>query len=171
MDSKNWYFEVNSYLRLLVECYDITLLQACGIMSALSPNNKFEQNINSLEKFLIHKGNCKVSTFNGQKEKAKQILFMVNPTEQGIKDILRGDKTMAFFENLYRPETSDAVTIDLWQLRWALKVGVWKKDWGTLTTKRYKLVADAIRIKAEKHNMLPHQFQALTWTQIRGNQY
>ena len=170
--SKNWYFEVNMYCRILAEGYNIPLIKVAGMLSALSPNNKFDQNIKSLENFIIHKGECKVTTFNGQKEKARIILFADDDVnEDTVKLILGGLKTKSFFENIYRPHTSNAVTIDLWQIRWAKKYNVWKADWGSLTPKRYGIISDFIRDKAAARNLLPHQLQALTWTELRGKQY
>lgn len=166
----NWYYEVNNYCLTLSEVYNISLIQVSGIMSALSPNNTFASNCKSLEKFLYHKGDCKVTTFNGQKNKAKEILFMDSPTEEKIKTVLRGDKTMSFFENIYRPHTSDSVTVDLWQIRWAKKLKLIPEK-GTLTKKRYKLIAQMVRQCASELKIRPHEYQALTWVQIRGSQY
>ena len=166
----NWYFEINAYLQLLSEVYDVPLIKVAGIMSALSPNNTFKSNCKSLERFLETNGNCKVSTFNAQKNKALTILHMVNPTESEIKKVLSGLKTQSFFENMYRPETSKSVTIDLWQIRWAKRLGILsEKD--SLTPKRYRMLSDIITKVARDLQLLPHQYQALSWVEIRGNQY
>ncbi len=70
--SSNWYFTVNEYCKSLEVIYNVPLIKIAGIFSALSPNNTVKTNIISLERFLLHKGNCKVTTFNGQK---KLVLF------------------------------------------------------------------------------------------------
>jgi len=169
-DATNWYYEVNDYCTTLSEVYGVSLIQVSGIMSALSPNNKFESNCKSLEKFLQYKGQCKVTTFNGQKLKAQAILDMDTPCENSIKEILRGNKTMAFFENIYRPHTSEAVTVDLWQIRWAKKLKLIPEQ-GGLTDKRYKIVANEVKKYANDLGLKPHEYQALTWVEIRGSQY
>ena len=166
----NWYYEVNDFCLTLSELYHVPLIKVAGIMSALSPNNTFASNCKSLNNFLKHKGNCKVTTFNGQKEKAKQILFMDNPTEQKIKAVLSGLKTQSFFENIYRPHTSMAVTIDIWQIRWAKKLKLIPES-GSLTPKRYRMLSDMVTKVARDLNLKPHEYQALTWTEIRGKQY
>lgn len=166
----NWYYEVNEFCLSLSEIYDVPLIKVTGIMSALSPNNTFSSNCKSLERFLKYKGMCRVTTFHGQKEKAKQILFMENPTEDKIKSILGGLKTQAFFENLYRPHTSRAVTVDIWQIRWAKSIGLIPEK-GTLTPKRYRLIADMVTKVANDLQLLPHQYQALTWYETRGAMY
>jgi effector-binding domain-containing protein len=160
--SSNWYFEVNDYCKTVAETYDVPLIKVAGIMSALSPNTTFNQNIRSLEAFLRTGGDCKVSTFNGQKRKALKILASSdNITVEEIKTILGGLKTQSFFDNIFRPEISEDVTIDLWMIRWA---GIE----GSLTPKRYKNVSNKIKDLAKSLNLLPHQVQAKIWVDIRG---
>ncbi len=160
--AKNWYFDIHDYCKTLSDIYDVPLIKIAGIMSALSPNNTVRLNCISLEKFLKYNGNCKVTTFNGQKKKALAILNANNDiTVEEIKVILGGLKTRAFFDNIYRPHISQEVTVDLWMIRWA------KID-GSLTPKRYRDVADKIRKQANKIGVLPHQLQAKIWVDIRG---
>ena len=169
-DATNWYYEVNDYCTTLSEVYGVSLIQVSGIMSALSPNNKFESNCKSLEKFLQYKGQCKVTTFNGQKLKAQAILDMDTPCENSIKEILRGNKTMAFFENIYRPKTSKAVTIDMWMIRWAKSLKLIPEK-GSLTPKRYRMLSDMVTKVANDLQLKPHEWQALKWVEIRGSQF
>jgi len=168
--AKNWYFEVNDYCKTLSDVYSIPLIKVAGIMSALSPNNTVRLNCISLEKFLRYKGNCKVSTFNSQKNKALTIYNgNDNITVEEVKDILGvkkdgGLKTKAFFDNIFRPESSQEVTVDLWMCRWA-------KIEGSLTPKRYKNVAKKIKDMAKEIGVLPHMLQAKIWVDIRGAAY
>lgn len=160
--AKNWYFDIHDYCKTLSDVYDVPLIKVTGIMSALSPNNTVRLNCISLEKFLKYNGSCKVTTFNGQKKKALAILNASDDiTVKEIKVILGGLKTRAFFDNIYRPHISQEVTVDLWMIRWA------KID-GSLTSKRYRDVADKIRKQANKIGVLPHQLQAKIWVDIRG---
>lgn len=166
--AKNWYFELNDYCKTLSEHYNIPLIKIAGMLSALSPNNTFRHNIVSLEKFIRHNGNCKVTTFNGQKNKALKILnSKENITIDEVKHILGNKKdsalkTKAFFDNIVRPHISQEVTVDLWMIRWA-------KIEGSLTPKRYKDTANKIKELAQELNLLPHQLQAKLWVDIRGN--
>mgnify|MGYP001550779516 CR=1 FL=1 len=165
--AKNWYFEIHDYCNTLSELYDVPLIKVAGIMSALSPNNTVRLNCISLEKFLKYNGNCKVTTFNGQKQKAIEILNAPNDvTVDEIKAILGAKKdsalkTKAFFDNIYRPYSSEEVTIDLWMIRWA-KIG------GSLTPKKYRDTANKIKELAQEIGVLPHQLQAKIWVDIRG---
>lgn len=158
----NWYFDVNDYCKTLSEMHNVPLIKVAGIMSALSPNTTFALNIKSLEAFLKTKGNCKVTTYNGQKNKALTILNSHdNISIDEIKTILGGLKTQAFFDNIVRPETSQDVTIDLWMIRWA-------KIEGSLTPKKYRDASNKIKDLAKSLNLLPHQVQAKLWVDIRG---
>ena len=168
--AKNWYFEINDYCNTLSEVYDVPLIKVAGIMSALSPNNTVRLNCISLEKFLRYDGNCKVTTFNGQKNKALTILNSPdNITVEEVKNILSsnvnsGLKTKAFFDNIYRPHTSTEVTIDLWMIRWA-------KIEGSLTPKKYRETAQKIIEMAKEIGVIPHMLQAKIWVDIRGEAY
>ena len=168
----DWYNEINEYCLHLSNGFDIPLIKVAGILSALSPQNKFEQNCKDLERFLYTRGTSSASTFNKQKDKAFTILYCENYSEEIIKDILgkKAYKTRAFFENIYRPETSKAVTVDLWQIRWAKAMEIIPQK-GVLTPKRYKIISDAVTKQANELNIKPHQFQAQTWIEIRGEKY
>lgn len=161
--SQDWYFRVNEYCKTLSEMNNMPLIKVAGILSALSPNNTFASNIKSLEMFLKTNGNCKVTTYGNQKIKALAILSAPDTiTIDEVKKILGGLKTMAFFDNIVRPETSQDVTIDLWMIR---HFGIE----GSLTPKKYNDASNKIRKLAKSLNLLPHQVQAKLWVDIRGN--
>ena len=168
--AKNWYFEINDYCKTLSDVYNVPLIKVAGMMSALSPNNTVRLNCVSLEKFLRYKGDCKVTTYPIQKEKALTIYNSDdNITVEEVKHILSnkkdgGLKTKAFFDNIFRPETSEEVTIDLWMIRWA-------KIEGSLTPKRYRDVAQKVKDMAKEIGTIPHMLQAKIWVDIRGKAY
>jgi len=168
----SWYFEVNEYCLHISECYELPLIKVAGIMSALSPNNKFNQNCKDTERFIQSGGFTLASTYKAQRDKAFNILHAPVYNEEIIKDFLGKEafKTKAFFENIYRPHNSTAVTVDLWMIRMAKKVGLMPLK-GVLTPKRYRTIAAHIRAFAEKRNILPHEYQAILWEQLRGGKY
>ena len=169
--SKRWYYEVNDHCRMLAEKHNVPLVKVAGIMSVLSPQVTFVQNVKSLEAFLETGGNCTVSTFSKQKVKADRIYALDNPTEDDVKLVIgKGLKTLSFFENIFRPESSLAVTIDLWQVRWAKSKRLMRVN-DTLTDKRYRVIAESIARRAKKLDMMPHEYQALTWVEIRGKAF
>lgn len=161
----NWYFRVNEYCKQLSLMYDVPLLKVCGIFSALSVSTTFNNCCVSTERFLLTGGDCKVSTYNGQKTKAQRIYGLANATWKQINLILGGLKTRSFFDNIYRPLRSTAVTIDRWMLRWA---GIENES---VTDKQYRQLADRIRQLASDNNMRPHELQAAMWVRLRGASY
>lgn len=170
--SRKWYFEVHDYCEMLSEKHGVPLIKVAGMMSVLSPNVTFIQNIQSLEKYLETRGDCTVSTYGKQKLKADIIYTSYdNITESEVKAIIgKGLKTLAFFENIYRPHTSMAVTVDLWQVRWAKAKRLMPAK-GVLTDKRYRTIEASIVRRAKKLNMMPHEYQAVTWVEIRGKAF
>ena len=169
--SKRWYYEVNDYCTKLSEQYNVPLMKVAGMMSVLSPNVSFVQNIKSLEAFLETGGNCTVSTYSKQKVKADNIYALSDDaTEEEVKAIIgKGLKTLAFFENIYRPHTSTSVTVDLWMVRWAKNMRIIPKSAGVQpTVKQYRKIEASIVRRAKKAGMMPHEFQAVAWVEIRG---
>lgn len=170
--TRKWYFEVNDYCKTLSEYYNVPLIKVAGILSALSPNNTFRSNVKSLERFLRTSGNCKVTTFGNQKKKAQRILDASEAiTEDEIMDMLgKGLKTRAFFHNIYKPMTSQMVTVDLWMIRWA-KQNKLIPEKGVLTDKRYRNIEKAVVQYSKELNMLPSEFQAGVWVEIRKSSF
>jgi hypothetical protein len=171
MKGKNWYFEVNDYCKTLSEIYNIPLIKVAGIMSALSPNNTFKSNVRSLERFLKNKGNCKVTCFDSQKNKAIKILNTNDNSYDNVLELLgKGLKTRAFFCNIYQPHKSEKVTVDRWAHRWGVERSIVPKG-KALTDKRYKAIGVAMIKESKRINVLPHQFQAVKWVELRGKEY
>ena len=171
MKGKDWYFEVNDYCKTLSEIYNIPLIKVAGIMSALSPNNTFKSNVRSLERFLKTKGNCKVTCFDSQKNKAIKILNTNDNSYDNILELLgKGLKTRSFFCNIYQPHKSEKVTVDRWAHRWGEQKGIVPLG-KVLTNKRYNEIQKAMREYANELNILPHQFQAMAWVELRGKEY
>lgn len=171
--SQRWYYEVHDHCKMLSDKHGVPLVKVAAIMSVLSPNVSFVQNVKSLEAFLETGGNCTVSTYSKQKVKADNIYALDNPTEDDVKVYIgEGLKTLAFFENIYRPQTSMAVTVDLWQVRWAKQKRLVPAKSGVQpTVKNYRIIADSIRRRAKRAGMMPHEYQAMTWVEIRGKAF
>lgn len=170
--SRRWYYEVNDHCTMLAKRHGVALIKVAGMMSVLSPNVTFVSNVKSLEAYLETEGNCTVTTFYKQKLKADAIYNLSDDcSEDDVKAIIgKGMKTLAFFENIYRPHTSKAVTVDLWQVRWAKMLGLIPEA-GVLTDKRYRIISEYITAKAEELKMMPHEYQAITWVEIRGKAF
>lgn len=164
MKGINWYSEVNYWCMIVSNEYKLPLYKVCGILSALSPQNKFDRNLEDVISLIETNGNCKVSTFGSNKEKAIRILNANNIGE--VFREFKGLKTRAFFLNLYKVYDTN-VTVDLWMIRLYKHIITTK----SLTNKSYKLIEKEIQKEANKNNVYPNQMQAILWTQIRGSEY
>lgn len=172
--SRRWYFEVHDHCKMLSDRHGVPLVKVAGMMSVLSPGVSFVQNIKSLEAFLETGGDCTVATYRKQKLKADAIYALGDDCtiEQVQACIGKGLKTLSFFDNIYRPHSSEMVTVDLWQMRWAKARRIIPKSAGAQPTiKQYRIITDAIVRRAKRAGMLPHEYQAMTWVEVRGKAF
>jgi hypothetical protein len=115
----NWYQRAYDLgLKLIDEYKGLTIEQAVGVFSALSPRNKWEKNCIDAEAMIKtwsiggDYDMLKVSTFNPNKRKAIAILEldMESADAEAIPNILSGQKVVAFYRSIMGDK--DAVCID-----------------------------------------------------------
>jgi hypothetical protein len=159
--SLDWYYILHDYAKNLAERNGLTLLQASGIISALSPMVMFTTNLRDAERFCSTRSIANLATYNGQRMKALRIIGA--KTESEVLKILGGNKTKAFFLNIYKPQKSDDVTIDSWMVKFF--------GYKNLTPKRYKDASKEIQNVALEMGLKPHQVQALLWVGMRGKAF
>jgi hypothetical protein len=159
--SLDWYFILHDYAKNLAERNGLTLLQAAGVISALSPMITFQTNLRDAERFCSTRSLANLATYMTQRKKALAIIGA--KTEKEVLKLLGGNKTKSFFLNIYRPKTSQDVTIDTWMIKFF--------GYKNLTPKRYKDAAKEIQDVAEEMNLKPHQVQALLWVGMRGKAF
>lgn len=115
-DALNWYAQARTFARNLAAQFNLDVYTVAGVISALSPNNKWERNkIDAL--YLIEafkKGESldavKVCTYGANKRKAVEIL-------KGDYDIpTESPKTHAFCMNIAY-NSPKHLTIDKWMIR------------------------------------------------------
>lgn len=154
-----WYEKAYNEAILLSQVFDVSLEKVVGVISALSPRNKWARNLSDTWDLLDAPSmSTKVSTFNGQKEKALKILESDGKPET-ILGILNGEKTVNFFINILFYKHSEEVTVDVWAYR---SVGLEPKQ------SNYSAVESAYKNVAEQLNLRPHQVQAVVWGVVRG---
>lgn len=171
----NWYFDAKTTAIKLAKRYHTSIEAVCGVIAALSPNNRWQRNLVDAELLLKHWkiGNklesFKVATYNHNKDKAWQIVHGVKPLEA-----LRGNKTRAFYQCLLNPSNSHSVCIDSHAINIALGKSQAIAQTPTLNSGNYKLLALAYRLATDEINyeslessVLPMQVQAVTWTLYR----
>ena len=154
-----WYNRAYNECLLLSQVFEIPLPKVVGVVAAISPRNKWNNNLkdawNLLDKPSL---STKVSTFMGQRKKALDILAC-DGDDLTIMKILGGQKTKNFYNNILHHVTSEAVTVDVWAFR---SVGL------PPTTKNFRFVEVAYRELANELKMQPHQLQAVVWGVVRG---
>ncbi len=158
-DGFSWYERAHNECILLSQVFELPLSKVVGVVSALSPNNKWHRNLHDTWNFLDKPHlNTKVCTFKNQRRKALSILKS-DGTDSTILGILKGSKTQNFFNNILHYNSSDAVTVDLWAFR-SVELDQSVKNF-KITATAYKNVADSLGIR-------PHQLQAVVWGVVRG---
>jgi hypothetical protein len=158
-----WYSQANKLVDdLSLEFEMCTPEQIAGIISALSPRNKWERNIYDTTQVLraVEKGkgpeDIKVCTFNTNKHKA----FEIARGNLNIDHSSR--KTYSFVKNIANLD-SDYVTIDVWHLRAMFG----KTVESGLTPSRYDELAKITIEEASEVGLLGYQYQAIIWECIR----
>lgn len=151
----NWYADARNYANELSKIYDVPSGIVIGVISALSPLKSWEENKKLAISFLkgTHKGHIK-----SQILKAKKIL-KANSLEE-ICTILSGQKTIAFFLNIFNPNQTSVVVIDRHAI--SIVLSSTKHD-GKLTKNNYEFFSNCYHIAASKLGVKVGELQADTW--------
>ena len=171
----NWYSEAKSIAIKLAIRYHTSIEIACGVIAALSPNNRWQRNLIDADLLLKHwkvgdkLESFKVATYNHNKDKAWQIAHGIDPLE-----VLKGEKTRAFYQCLLNPSNSHSVCVDSHAINIALGLQKTIAQTPTLTSDKYGLLVQAYKLATHEINqeslessVLPLQVQAVTWTLYR----
>lgn len=159
-----WYKSAHDICLKYATKYDTTTERVAQIMSALSPNNKWERNIIDTESVLkaVKAGataeQVKVCTFHANKFKA----FAIARGELSIA--ATSPKTFAFVRNIGALDDTK-VTIDLWHLRACFGETI---ETG-LTLKRYRELERITIEEAKKVGLKGYEFQAIVWEALRNS--
>jgi hypothetical protein len=160
----NWYKSAHDICLRYALRYDTTTERVAQIMSALSPNNKWERNIIDTECVLkavaggMTAEQVKVCTFHANKFKA----FAIARGELNIT--ATSPKTFAFVRNIGALD-STKVTIDLWHLRACFGATI---ETG-LTLKRYRELERITIQEAKKVGLKGYEYQAIVWEALRNS--
>jgi predicted RNA-binding protein with EMAP domain len=172
-----WYNNAHTICQGLSDKYNLPLATVVGVVSALSPNNKWDRNILDAEQMI--KAYCmefdypKVCTFGSNKDKAITILECEIDSSDNICAILKGNKTIAFFRGIFTNGECSEITVD------GHAFNIWRGMYTSLnevpaiSNKLYATVSNAYREAAETINNLEGtkysaaQIQAITWVTHR----
>ncbi|MFZ9947443.1 MAG: DUF7178 family protein [Vulcanococcus sp.] len=104
-DGMAWYGVANAVAAEISDRYGVSMVQAIGVIAALSPRNRWERNVldaeNMVQAYVAGGAEAaqatKCCTFGGNKAKAVQILQLDDATEEAVLEILSGPKLREFF--------------------------------------------------------------------------
>jgi len=158
------YLRYHAVMHSIALHYKFPIERVVATFASLSPNSDYKGNLRSTVSVLDGLNNdvpCNqivVSTYKHCRDRAYRYA-------RGDHDFLKktkGPKIKNFYHNLVDPLDNRWVTID------GHMVGCWRDSNSTMKQllikpHEYREIADAIKILAFKHQMLPNQMQAVLW--------
>jgi len=166
-----WYINAHADCKRIATQLELPINIVIGVVSALSPNNKWERNIVNAEDlckaFLNGQDmdSIKVSTYHKMKQKAWHILETMPNYEETIT-ILNGKKIISFYRNISGDETD--ITID------GHARNIYYNDRQGLTTPNtsirkleYLDIQKAYLRASKKLGIKAYELQAITWVAWR----
>ncbi len=170
-DGLSWYINANKDCQEIADKFKIPLHIVVGEVSALSPNNKWSNNIQNAHDLIraFIDGNdmdsVKVRTYHKMKQKAWSILQQMPSYDETIT-ILNGKKIVSFFKNIMGDESE--ITID------GHARNIYYNDKQGLTTpntnikkSEYADIQKAYQRASKKLGIKAYELQAITWVTWR----
>ncbi len=161
----NWYVNANNICKDISEKYTVSTFKAAGVISALSPRNKWDQNIKDAYKVFeavkdgLSPEQIKVCTFNKNKFKAFAVA-------QGKVTINEGSKkTYNFVQNVGNL-SNDHLTVDIWHLRACFLKSI-KIDSASIGRIAYEQIKTLTIKKANKLGLKGYELQAILWVTMQ----
>jgi len=161
-----WYQGAHEHARKLADRYETTLETAMAVVSALSPRNKWSNNLKDADTVLAavysgarHPFDLKVHTTYTNRDKA----FSIEKT--GNLDLLTGAKVTAFFDNILNYKDSTDVTVDVHAYR--VSQGDFDVKAKTLTDTEIVEIKNAYTEASQRIGLSPLEIQAVTWIVAR----
>lgn len=182
-----WYPEAHAFAQSLADAYGVTLEQAAGVISAVSPRVGWVRNKMLAENIVREGMKCKALGFDVRRTVkliggaltanltiAVRILY-----GEPISDVLTGVKRRSFYNNIVSAgaDSDGSVTIDTWMQRVAMAVspdqGMDLDDSVRFLSARkhagYAAIATAVRKVAWKRGLSPATVQAAYWVVASGS--
>ncbi len=159
-----WYKQAHYICKDLAKQYNVPIAVVASIVSALSPRNKWNQNIKDTITVLnaIHRNlspdDIKVCTFHKNKYKA----FLLGQRKAQITE--QSLKTFNFVRNIADLD-ENCITIDVWHLRACF--GKTIKNAPTPTV--YAQIKELTINKAKEKGLKGFEYQAIIWNSVKNN--
>jgi len=176
VDGQIWYTRARKECQAVADQFGMPLHIVVGVVSALSPNNKWERNVVNAVSLCDAFCNgdavesVKVSTYNTMRDKAWRILES-NGDEDEVLTILNGPKIKSFFKCIMG---YDECCIDghARNIAYNERIGLTSAALN-ISPKEYVTLGDVYRKAAkqltieEGYNLKPYEVQAITWVAWR----
>lgn len=158
--SNDWYQQAHNFALGLARRHKVDLATVCGIIAALSPLKRWDENKILAEAVLkgAKSGHTKLFI-----NKALHIKQYSNGDVEAIASQLGGNKIISFFLNILNPQQTEAVTIDRHALSVILGRNTTDGEYRGMTLKQYDFFVNAYRVAGAKLNISPVKLQAITW--------
>ena len=164
-----WYVNANSDCKEIAEKLELPLHIVIGVVSALSPNNKWERNVINAEDLCTafingqDMDSIKVSTYHKMKEKAWSILETMPSYDETI---LNGKKIVSFFRNISGDETDITIDGHARNIYYNDKQGLTAPN-TNIKKNEYKDIQKAYARASKKLGIKAYELQAITWVTWR----
>jgi hypothetical protein len=166
---RKWYADAHDFAEELAFHYGLTVEQTTAVISVLSPQNRWDVNQRQAESMCSAYADGRslesvpVSGYKVQKEKAYSILRAESGVDVGkLIGGRQAPKTLAFYDNILRPDKSMRVTIDRWIMR-ALGIDLGTGGAGNQYIAIYRKLEEAFRLEAIRVGLRPCELQAAVW--------
>lgn len=166
INGMNWYKEANELAQELATKTGYSVMNICGVISALSPQTSWELNKVYLVRFMKEGMKAKANTTDN---KRKALACLSAKTSDEIATILNGNKTVNFFLNIAFPDVDSIATID----RHAVAICIQRPDNTSaldavqMTDNQYKFIEDCYTLASNKVGIKALELQAVTWITYR----
>lgn len=149
----SWYNDAHN---LALEIANGDVWRGAGVIAAFSPLTPWWRNV-ELATDSFRTGIARTDTLGNSSRAAQRIIDGEFPL-----DVLMGDKTRAFCENIALNGFSDNATIDVHAFSIAYGKPVPSSQM-SLNKSTYKLIAESYSRAAKRENLMVTQMQAITW--------
>jgi len=154
-DGMNWYYRTHEFAKSLSD----DIVKAAGVISAYSPRMSWDFNV-AIAKSTFDKGVADTRALGHSVRKANAILNGADPVS-----VLKGDKTVAFYNAILSPDTATVAVID----RHAANIARGVNDDNPKVNKtQYRALSDAYVECASIAGVTVSQMQAITWITYRA---
>lgn len=153
-----WYADAHAWAQGLAERYGVSVDIVAGITAALSPQTSWPENQRRTTSLLAHH---KATGLQLGVRKALRMLEGESPAD--VLNTGTGPKSLAFYDNLARPTTSDAVTLDRHAVHAVMGMVLNDSERRRVLDRNYDIIARHYRKAAERVGVRAHVLQAVVW--------